>query len=95
MMAAQPSDSPILGRLRRELGERRLDAFVQGQASVQAMSLFLVMSMSVAPRAGYADDALAAVLQDIDDVRRASEQWCDDCAEIVNHWRAQRQELEP
>jgi hypothetical protein len=91
----RPSDPPILGRVRRELGERRMEAFVQGQANLQAMSLFLVMSMTVAPRTGYADDALDCVLQDIDDMRRAAEQWAKDCAEIVDCWRAQRQELEP
>lgn len=89
-----PTEGPILGPAREALGRERLERFIQGHAGLQAMAMFLVMSVHTAPRAGYSDDALDALKQDADDVRQAAERWASDCEELAGHWRAQRQEAE-
>lgn len=89
---AGDDSSPIFDVQRERLGTERLERFVQGHAALQAMALFLVMSVNTVPQVGYTDEAIECLIQDARDVRQAAATWARDCEELAQHWRAQRQE---
>jgi hypothetical protein len=84
------TDEGYLTDLGAKLGEERMATFMRGQASVQAMSLFLVMAVTSAPQAGYCDTALDALISDAEDLRKAAGAWADSCIALAESWRAQR-----
>lgn len=84
------TDEGYLTELGRQLGASRMETFMQGQAAVQAMSLFLVMAVATAPHAGYSDTALELIRVDAEDVRQAAADWADSCIALADAWRAQR-----
>jgi len=86
---------PILGAQAAALGAERFTRFTQGHAQVQAMSMFLIMSVSTVPQTGYSDEALDALRQDARDVREVADRWAADCERLADHWQAQRQENQP
>lgn len=79
-----------LTALGEQLGRERVERFVQGQATLQAMALFLVMAVTTAPRTGYSDEALAILISDAEDLRNAAGEWADGCVELAEVWRRQR-----
>jgi hypothetical protein len=84
------TDEGYLNDLGRKLAQQRLDEFMRGHGTVQAMSLFLVMSVMTAAQAGYSDVALDVVISDAEDVRNAAGAWADSCIALAERWRAQR-----
>lgn len=84
--------SPILGHQRAVLGAERFARFVEGHATLQAMAMFLLFSVSTTPQIGYSDEALEALRQDARDVRQAAAKWARECDDLADHWQAQRQE---
>ena len=86
---------PILGYQRARLGADRFTAFVEGHGQVQAMTMFLVMSVMTVPQQGYSDEALAAMRQDARDVRQAAANWAKLVERLADEWQAQRQENRP
>jgi hypothetical protein len=81
---------PVIGYQRAALGADRFARFVEGHGHVQAMSLFLVMSVMSAPNAEYSDGVLEAILDDAHDVKRAAEMWAHECELLVAEWRTHR-----
>lgn len=92
---AANAPGPIFGRGYATLGRRRFDAMVQGQSKLQAMAMFLLLSVSIVPQIGYTDDALDALRNDAQDLREAADEWATACDELADHWQAQRQEHDP
>jgi hypothetical protein len=84
------TDEGYLTALGYRLGEERLERFVTGHATVQAMALFLTMAVTTAPQAGYSDDALGVLASDAEDLRAAANEWADSCIALADHWRKQR-----
>lgn len=84
------TDDGYLTDLGKQLGRKRMEQFMQGQANVQAMAMFLVMAVTTAPQAGYSDAALEVLRTDAEDLRRAASEWADSCIALAEAWRAQR-----
>lgn len=82
----------VIGYQRARLGADRLTAIVEGHGKLQAMTMFLLMSVMTVPQTGYTDEALDALREDARDVRQAAAEWAKTCERLADHWQAQRQE---
>jgi hypothetical protein len=85
------TDDGDLTDLGEQLGRERMARFVTGHGELQAMALFLVIAVTAAPRSGYSDAALDALITDANDVRAAAARWADECTALAEAWRRQRQ----
>jgi hypothetical protein len=85
-----PAVGPIFSQLRLQLGRERFERFVNGHAKVNAELLFCTLSVCMSPQAGYSDDALAAMVQDANDLERAAKQHAAGVRRLAKEWRTQR-----
>jgi hypothetical protein len=79
---------------RRQLGEQRLDRFVEGHARLQAMVLFATLTVQATPGARYSDEALEQMRADARDVLDAAKDFERGIRRLADEWQAQRQELD-
>lgn len=79
---------------RASLGAERFTRFTEAHAKVTAMQYFSVLSVAGIRMADYSDEALNTVVQDASDVVTAAEEYSVTVENLVDMWRAQRQELE-
>lgn len=87
------SSHPTMSTQLQALGRKRLDEHMGHNSNLQFQLLTLNMSILVAPRSSYADEALAAVIDDARDVLEAAREYAHWAVELAEAWRAQRQEL--
>lgn len=86
---------PIIGAQRARLGAERLTAFIEAHGKLQAMLMFLTMSVHTVPTLEYRDAALACMRQDAKDLRKAAGELARFVEELADHWQAQREENTP
>jgi hypothetical protein len=85
-------EDPILGPQRKALGERRLNEFLEHNATLQFMALALGLTIATVPGHGYSDKALECLKADAADLRRAADEYAAWTVQLAEDWRAQRQE---
>lgn len=87
---------PIYGPAKRALGQQRFNELVERMAHLEAMIRFALISVTMtAGRSRWTDDELDAIVTDARDVAASAIAFRNFLIELSDHWRAQRQELEP
>ena len=82
---------PILGYQMARLGADRMTEFIEAHGMLQAMALFLVMSVTTVPQVGYGKEALDILRRDADDLRQAGERFATMVERLANEWESEAQ----
>jgi hypothetical protein len=91
-MTTDDDRNEVLVRTSRLLGPRRLEEYLQYNASLHVMSLCLTLSITAAMGTGHQDEFLDHIRLDAQDLRDAADRYAAWAERLADDWHAQRQE---